>query len=110
LRFGLETSECTVSRDLRYLSPGDQARRPWVASLGHHRDVIMAKDFFTVPTLTFQVLYGFLVIEHGRRRIVHFNVTDHPTGPWIVRLLREAFPDSCAHRYMINRQLPRRRR
>ena len=54
-----------------------------------------------MPTLTFRVLYCFSVIEHGRRRIIHFNVTEHPTGPWIVRQLREAFPDLFAYRYMI---------
>ena len=41
------------------------------------------------------------VIEHGRRRILHLNVTDHPTSPWIVQQLREAFPESCPYRYMI---------
>jgi len=54
-------------------------------------------DFFTVPTLTFQALHGFLIIEHGRRRILH-NVTEYPTGPWIVQL-REAFPEPCPYRY-----------
>jgi hypothetical protein len=58
-------------------------------------------DFFTVPTLTFRVLYCFFIIEHGRRRILHFNVTEHPTGPWITQQLREAFPESCPYRYTI---------
>jgi len=58
-------------------------------------------DFFTVPTLTFRVLYCFFVIEHGRRKILHFNVTEHPTGPWIVQQLRGAFPESCPYRYTI---------
>jgi putative transposase len=58
-------------------------------------------DFFTVPTLTFQVLCCFFIIEHGRRKILHFNVTEHPTGPWIVQQLREAFPESCPYRYAI---------
>ena len=50
--------------------------------LHNHRAVIVAFDFFTVPTVTFQLLYGFFVIEHGRRRILHFNVTRHPTAEW----------------------------
>ncbi len=58
-------------------------------------------DFFTVPTLTFRVLYCFFVIEHGRRKILHFNVTAHPTGPWIVQQLRETFPETCPYRYVI---------
>ena len=73
----------------------------WAAFLRNHRDVIVAMDFFTVPTLTFRVLYCFFVIEHGRRRIVHFSVTEHPTGPWIVQQLMEAFPGLRAYRYMI---------
>jgi len=52
--------------------------------------VIAAFDFFTVPTVTFKLLYCFFVIEHGRRRILHFNVTQHPTAEWIVQQLRES--------------------
>jgi putative transposase len=63
--------------------------------------VIVAFDFFTVPTLTFKLLYCFFVIEHGRRRILHFNVTRHPTSEWIVQQLREAFPESGPFRYVI---------
>ena len=69
--------------------------------LQNHREIIAAMDFFTVPTLTFRILYCFFVMEHGRRRILHFNVTQHPTSFWIVQQLREALPDSCPYRYMI---------
>src|SRR5260221_358071 len=55
-------------------------------------------DFFTVPTITFGVLYCFFVISHDRRRILHFNVTKHPTSSWIVQQLREAFPFGSAPR------------
>ncbi len=58
-------------------------------------------DFFTVPTITFGVLYCFFVISHDRRRIVHFNVTRHPTGAWIVQQLREAFPFQLAPQFLI---------
>ena len=58
-------------------------------------------DFFTVPTITFGVLYCFFVISHDRRRILHFNVTKHPTSSWIVQQLREAFPFGCAPRFLI---------
>jgi hypothetical protein len=63
--------------------------------------VIAAIDFFTVPTVTFRVLYCFFAISHGRRRILHLNVTEHPTGKWIAQQLRDAFPDESAHRYLI---------
>jgi len=51
-----------------------------LAFLNNHREVIAAFDFFMVPSLTFRTLYRFFVIEHGRRRILHFNVTERPTG------------------------------
>jgi hypothetical protein len=47
-------------------------------------------DFFTVPTLTFGILYCFFVIAHGRRRVLHFNVTPHPTHHWVCQQLRDA--------------------
>jgi hypothetical protein len=49
-------------------------------------------DFFTVPTLTFGVLHCFFVIAHERRRVLHFNVTRHPSSAWISQQLRETFP------------------
>ncbi len=62
---------------------------------------IVAIDFFAVPTLTFKLLYCFFVIEHGRRRILHFNITSHPTSDWVVQQLREVFSDAGAYRYVI---------
>ena len=61
----------------------------------------MSIDFFTVPTIRFQVLYVFLVLAHDRRRIVHFNVTSHPTAAWTAQPLREAFPFDQAPTYLL---------
>ncbi len=58
-------------------------------------------DFFTVPTLTFGLLYCFFVINHDRRRFLHCNVTRHPTTAWVAQQLREAFPYDSAPRYLI---------
>ncbi len=58
-------------------------------------------DFFVVPTLRFRLLYVWFVIDHGRRRILHFNVTAHPTAPWVIQQLREAFSDETAPSYLI---------
>jgi hypothetical protein len=58
-------------------------------------------DFFTVPTIRFQVLYVFLVLAHHRRRIVHFGVTAHPTAEWTAQQLREAFPWEASPRYLL---------
>jgi transposase InsO family protein len=73
----------------------------WTAFLNNHREAIAAMDFFTVPTLTFSVLYCFFVIAHDRRRILHFNVTRHPSSVWVIQQLREAFPYDSAPRYLI---------
>jgi len=101
LKLGLEVSERTVARYLqRMRRRGDPGKR-WLAFLENHREVIVAFDFFTVPTLTFQVLYCFFVIEHARRRVLHFNSTSHPTADWVVQQLREAFPEAGPYRYAI---------
>ena len=79
---------------------GDPGKR-WLTFLRNHREVIVAFDFFTVPTVTFQMLYCFFVIEHGRRKILHFNVTRHPTADWVIQQLREVFPEAGTYRYVI---------
>ena len=58
-------------------------------------------DFFTVPTATFRVLYCFFVISHSRRRLLHFNATEHPTSEWITQQMREAFAGDTAPGYLI---------
>jgi putative transposase len=73
----------------------------WAAFLNNHSEVIAAMDFFTVPTLTFGVLYGFFFIAHDRRRILHFNLTMHSTSAWVAQQLREAFPFDSAPGYLI---------
>jgi len=78
----------------------DLAER-WLAFLRNHREAIAAMDFFTVPTLTCSVLYCFFLISHDRRRILHFNVTRHPTSSWIVQQLREAFPYQSTPKFLI---------
>jgi putative transposase len=67
----------------------------------NHREVIAAMDFFTVPTLTFGILQCFFVIAHDRRRIIHCNVTRHPSSAWISQQLREAFPYDSTPSYLI---------
>jgi transposase InsO family protein len=64
---------------------------------------MVSVDFFTVPTIRFQVLYVFLVLAHDRRRIVHFNVTAHPTAEWTAQQLWEAFPFEQIPRYLGDR-------
>jgi putative transposase len=80
LKLGFDVSERTVSRYLARVGRNGDARKRWLVFLKNHREVIAAMDFFTVPTVTFRVLYCFFVISHSRRRIFHFNATEHPTS------------------------------
>jgi hypothetical protein len=100
-KLGLVVSERSVARYLRRMRRRGDPAKSWLTFLQNHREVIAAFDFFTVPTVTFQLLYCFFVIEHGRRRILRFNVTDHPTAEWVVQQLREAFPEAGPYRYAI---------
>src|SRR5690349_22611105 len=93
-------SQRSVSRWIRRAPRSPDLVKRWLAFLENHREAIAAIDFFTVPTLTFGVLYCFFVIAHDRRRILHCNVTRHPTGLWITQQLREAFPYDSQHRYL----------
>ncbi len=100
-KLGFVVSERTVARYLQRIRRRGDPAKQWLAFLQNHREVIAAFDFFTVPTVTFKLLYCFFVIEHGRRKILHFNVTRYPTAEWVVQQLREAFPDAGPFRYAI---------
>jgi len=102
LKLGFEVAERTVSRYLARRTPrsGDAGQR-WQSFLRNHREAIAAVDFFAVPTITFKLLHCFFVIDHRRRRILHFNVTAHPTAEWVCQQLREAFPNDGTFKYAI---------
>jgi putative transposase len=93
-KLGFVVSERSVARYLRRMRRRGDPGKSWLTFLQNRREVIAAFDFFTVPTVTFQLLYCFFLIEHGRRRILHFNVTGHPTAEWVVHNCREAFPEA----------------
>ena len=98
---GFEVSERTISRWIRGAPRNPEPTKHWLTFLRNHREAIAAMDFFTVPTLTFGVLYCFFIIAHDRRRILHFNVTCTPTSVWVIQQLREAFPYESAPKYLI---------
>jgi putative transposase len=85
LMLGFDVSERTISRWLRRAPRDPQPTKRWLAFLRNHREAIAAMDFFTVPTVTFRLLYCFFVISHDRRQILHFNVTRHPTSSWVIQ-------------------------
>ncbi len=98
---GFDLSERTISRWVKRAPKDPDRPNRWLTFLRNHREAIAAMDFFTVPTITFDVLYCFFVISHDRRRILYINVTKHPTSAWIIQQLREAFPFEAAHKYLI---------
>ena len=90
LKLGIDIGATSVGKYLvRNKRPPSQT---WRTFLENHVKSMVSVDFFTVPTIRFQVLYVFLVLAHDRRRIVHFNVTAHPTAEWTAQQLRESFP------------------
>jgi putative transposase len=101
LMVGFDISERTISRWMKRAPRDPEPAKRWLAFLRNHREAIAAMDLFTVPTITFGVLYCFFIIDHGRRRIVNFNITSHPTAGWIIQQLREAFPYQSAPRFLI---------
>jgi hypothetical protein len=101
LMLGFDLSERTISRWMKRAPRDPEPAKRWRAFLRNHREAIAAMDFFAGPTITFGVLYCFFIISHDRRRILHFNITKHPTSSWIIQQLREAFPFESAPRFLI---------
>ena len=98
-KLGIDVSQATVAKYLgRRTGPPSQS---WRTFLANHVAELASIDFFTVPTATFRVLFVFVVLSHDRRRIVHVNVTAHPTAAWTAQQLREAWPWDTAPRFVI---------
>jgi putative transposase len=99
LKLGIDIGESSVSKYMvRSRKPPSQT---WRTFLDNHLQQLVSIDFFTVPTIRFRVLYVFLVLGHDRRRILHCNVTAHPTAEWTGQQLREAFPFHQVPRYLL---------
>jgi putative transposase len=99
LKLGIDIGETSVSKYLvRSRKPPSQT---WRTFLQNHVKSLASVDFFTVPTIRFQILYVFLVLAHERRRIVRFAITAHPTAEWTAHQLREAFPWDTAPQYLL---------
>ena len=98
-KLGLDVSERTVSRLLA------RRRRPpshtWRTFLNNHLATMVSMDFFTVSTLTGRVLFVLVLLSHERRRIVHVNVTEHPTATWTAQQVVDAFPDNLTPRWLL---------
>jgi transposase InsO family protein len=99
LKLGIELSQATVGKYM--FRPRKPPSPTWRAFLDNHLKDFISIDFFTVPTVSFRILFVFLVLSHDRRRILHFNLTAHPNAHWTGRQLLEAFPWGTAPRFLI---------
>jgi putative transposase len=98
-KLGITVSERTMSRLLR--RPRRPPSQTWRTFLTNHVATLVSMDFFTVPTLTGRVLFVLVLLSHQRRRIIHVNITEHPTAMWTAQQMIEAFPDDTAPRWLL---------
>ena len=98
LMLGFEVAQSTVSK---YMVQGGPRSQGWKTFLRNHAQAIAAIDLCVVPTLSFERLFAFLVLGHGRRQLLWFEVTRHPTAEWLARQITEAFPWASAPTYLV---------
>src|SRR2546426_7946897 len=98
-KLGIDVAERTVSRLMPKRRP--QPSQTWRTFLANHVRDLVALDFFTAPTARLRVLFVLVVLAHHRRRVVHFNVTEHPTAHWTAQQIVDAFPDDSAPSYLL---------
>src|SRR3989475_12695167 len=99
LKLGIRVAERTVSRLIpKRRTPPSQT---WRTFLTNHVPDLVSIDFFTVPTARFRILFVFVVLAHDRRRVLNFNVTEHPSAAWTAQQIVDAFPDDSAPSYLL---------
>jgi transposase InsO family protein len=99
LKLGFEVAQSTISKYmLKHRRPPSQG---WRTFLRNHGDAIAAVDLCVVPTLVFERLFAFLIVGHGRRQLLWFAVTRHPTAEWLAQQIAEAFPWQTAPDYLL---------
>ena len=98
-KFGIDIAKSTVERYRPKLR--GPTSPSWTTFLKQHNQDIVAIDFFTVPTARLRVLFVLIVLAHDRRRVVYFNITEHPTSEWTAQQLVEAFPWEPLPRYLL---------
>lgn len=99
LKLGIDVSQSTVSKYM--VTPRKPPSQTWRTFLKNHVKQLVSVDFFVVPTVSFRILFVFLVLAHDRRRVLHFNVTEHPTAEWTATQILQAFPWDTAPRYLL---------
>jgi hypothetical protein len=96
---GFEVAQSTVSKYM--VRPPKSPSQTWKTFLRNHAEAITAIDMFVVPTLSFDLLFAFLILGHGRRQLLWIEVTRHPTAEWLARQITEAFPWTSAPAYLV---------
>src|SRR5260370_21112033 len=104
LKLGLAGSPRTVGRYPRTMRParGGRPSQRWATFVRNHAHAILACDFFITVTARFRVVYVFVVLEIGTRRIVHWNVTEHPTADWTIQQFRTVVTPETSHRFELH--------
>jgi putative transposase len=104
LKLGIRVSPRTIRRYMpKDTEPEDRiASQRWMTFIHNHAKSIMASDFFVAVTASFRILYVHVIMEVGTRRIVHFNVTDHPTAEWTLQQFREVIQGNEMERFLIH--------
>jgi putative transposase len=104
LKLGLAVSPRTIGRYLRHARPPRVGRpsQRWATFVRNHAHAVLACDFFVTVTASFRVLYVFVVLEVGTRRIVHWNVTEHPTTDWTIQQFRAVITPETVHRFVLH--------
>ena len=100
LKLGIDISESTVLRYMPKRAP-KTTKQCWKTFLKNHSAHVVSVDFLVVPTITFKLLHVLVFLSHDRRRIIHFNVTTHPTAQWGAQQLRNAFSDAEVPKYLL---------
>jgi transposase InsO family protein len=98
-KLGIDVAKSTVEK--YRVRPERPSSPTWKTFLKNHVQDLVALDFFVVPTVRHKVLFVLVILAHHRRRVVHFNVTEHPTAQWTAQLVVEAFPWETAPRYLL---------
>ena len=98
-KLGIQVAKSTV--ETYRVKPPKQPSPTWNAFLENHLKDLVALDFFVVPTVNFKILFVLVVLAHDRHRVIHFNVTKHPTAQWTAQQLVEAFPWESTPKYLL---------
>jgi transposase InsO family protein len=101
LKLGIDVGQTSVAKYMAWRRGPLRTSQVWKTFLRNHADGIAAMDIFVVPTISFRLLYGLLIVGHGRRQILWFGVTAHPTAEWIANQVTEACGWEQVPRYLI---------